>query len=207
MTQAVEDMGARRFARTLAELSRPLPDESVKQRVGWTDRAGRDHEVDYVEWHVVADILDRVAPDWSHAVRALVQVGGLVAVTAAITIDGVTREGIGTGEAIDEKGIKKAEHDALKRAAVKFGVARELYRKVEEFPGAAPAREQAPADPVARTLTDLVTPKQLGAIRAIANAAGINAEARALELFNCRPEELTKKAASTLIDELKGGRA
>ena len=192
------------FEEALAELSRPLPEEVVRQRVGWTDRHGREHEVDYVEWHVVADILDRVYPRWSHSVRNVTQIGGLVAVTASITIDGVTREGIGTGEAIDEKGIKKAEHDALKRAAVKFGIARELYRKDSDFGDASGASRND--DPVARTLTDLVTPKQLVAIRAIANASGVDAEKRSLELYNCRPEELTKRAASTLIDELKAGR-
>src|SRR5207237_513209 len=121
------------FRAILDELQGPLPEQLVKQRVGWTDRSGREHEVDYIEWHVVADILDRVTPEWSHAVRDIKQIGGLVAVTASITIRGVTREGIGTGEAIDEKGIKKAEHDALKRAAVKFGIARELYRKDADF--------------------------------------------------------------------------
>ena len=50
------------------------------------------------------------------------------------------------------------------------------------------------------------TPKQLVAIRAIANASGVDAEKRSLELYNCRPEELTKRAASSLIDELKAGR-
>lgn len=190
------------FAEVLAAFKRPLSDELVKQRVGWTDRQGREHEVDYVEWHVVADILDEVYPEWSHAVRGITQIGGLVAVTASITIGSVTREGIGTGEAVDEKGIKKAEHDALKRAAVKFGIARELYRKDGDFSDSSSRGD----DPVARTLTDLITPKQLVAIRAIANASGVDAEQRALELFNCRPEELTKRAASTLIDDLKQGR-
>jgi hypothetical protein len=195
------------FEEILARLKEPLPESVIKQRVGWTDRSGREHEVDYVEWHVVADILDDVVPDWSHSVRSLVQVGPFIAVTAAITIRGVTREGVGTGEAADEKGIKKAEHDALKRAAVKFGIARELYRK-DDFPesqhqAAAPLR---PENAVARTIAELVTPKQLVAIRAIANAAGVDAEKRSLELYNCRPEELSKRAASALIDELKGGR-
>jgi len=191
------------FASILARLKEPLPDSVVKQRVGWTDRSGREHEVDYVEWHVVADILDRVAPDWSHAVRNIVQIGPFVAVTASITIAGVTREGVGTGESSDEKGIKKAEHDALKRAAVKFGVARELYRKdeVESSPSVI-----TPEQAVARTIADLVTPKQLVAIRAIANATGTDAERRSMELYNCKPEELTKKAASALIDDLKANR-
>jgi hypothetical protein len=189
------------FASILSRLKEPLPEAVVKQRVGWTDRSGREHEVDYVEWHVVADILDDVAPDWSHAVRNIVQIGPLVAVTASITISGVTREGVGTGESSDEKGIKKAEHDALKRAAVKFGVARELYRKDDSSePFTATI---TPEQAVARTIADLVTPKQLVAIRAIANAMGTDAEKRSLELYNCKPEELTKKAASALIDDLK----
>ncbi|MFL6275573.1 MAG: Rad52/Rad22 family DNA repair protein [Blastocatellia bacterium] len=196
------------FAETLKELSHALSPELIRQRVGWTDRAGREHEVDYVEWHVVADLLDRICPDWSHEVISIKQIGDFVAVTASITIQGVTRQGVGTGSAYDEKGIKKAEHDALKRAAVKFGIARELYRKEEEAasqkkPNAALAQSQFPRDPVAKTMADLVTPKQLVAIRAIANAHGINAEAQCLEQLKCRPEELSRKAASTFIDYLK----
>ncbi|MEN3336207.1 MAG: hypothetical protein V7641_5572 [Blastocatellia bacterium] len=196
------------FAETLKELSHALSPELIRQRVGWTDRAGREHEVDYVEWHVVADLLDRICPNWSHEVISIKQIGDFVAVTASITIQGVTRQGVGTGSAYDEKGIKKAEHDALKRAAVKFGIARELYRKEEEAassknPNVATAQSQFPRDPVAKTMADLVTPKQLVAIRAIANAHGVNAEAQCLELLKCRPEELSRKAASVFIDYLK----
>jgi hypothetical protein len=196
------------FAETLKELSHALSPEMIRQRIGWTDRAGREHEVDYVEWHVVADLLDRICPNWSHEVISIKQIGDFVAVTASITIQGVTRQGVGTGSAYDEKGIKKAEHDALKRAAVKFGIARELYRKEEETasqkkPNAANAQSQFPRDPVAKTMADLVTPKQLVAIRAIANAHGVNAEAQCLELLRCRPEELSRKAASIFIDYLK----
>ena len=116
------------FSRLLKQLSQGIRKQDVKQREGWRDRGGHTHYVDYVEWHTVADLLDRLVPDWSHAVRGIVQIGDFVAATAAITINGVTREGVGTGPADSETGIKKAEHDALKRAAVKFGVARDLYR-------------------------------------------------------------------------------
>lgn len=190
--------------RVLAPLSAPLDAKIIKQRVGWTDRAGREHQVDYVEWHMVADILDATCPRWSHAVRNIIQIGPLVAVTASITIDGITREGIGTGEAHDEKGIKKAEHDALKRAAVKFGVARELYRDDDDDNGA--AKTITPEQAVARTIAELVTPKQLVAIRAISNAVGVDGEKRSMDLYNCTPAELTKKAASALIDDLKSTR-
>lgn len=197
------------FAETLRELSQAVSPELVKQRIGWRDRSGREHEVDYVEWHAVADLLDRICPDWSHQVNEIKQIGDFVAVTASITIQGVTRQGVGTGSAYDEKGIKKAEHDALKRAAVKFGVARELYRREEETAthrngdAAAHAHSQFPREPIAKTMADLVTPKQLVAIRAIANSQGVNAEAECMEVIKCKPEELSRRAASAFIDHLK----
>jgi hypothetical protein len=196
------------FAETLRELSQAVSPELIRQRVGWKDRAGREHEVDYVEWHVVADLLDRICPDWSHEVLNIKQIGDYVAITASITIQGVTRQGVGTGSAYEEKGIKKAEHDALKRAAVKFGIARELYRKEEEAVpqkngSAASGQQQFPRDPIAKTMADLVTPKQLVAIRAIANSQGVNAEAECMEALKCRPEELSRRAASAFIDHLK----
>src|SRR5205807_5973220 len=120
------------------------------------------------------DILDRVVPNWQHAVRNVTQIGDMVAVTAAITIDGVTREGVGTGTAESEMGIKKAEHDALKRAAVKFGIARELYQReseVIEKEGTAP-QSQFTRDPLGKSVADVVTPEQLGMIRALAREAG-----------------------------------
>jgi hypothetical protein len=197
------------FAETLKELSHAVSPELVKQRIGWRDHAGREHEVDYVQWHTVADLLDRICPDWSHQVHQIKQIGDFVAITASITIKGVTRQGVGTGSAYDEKGIKKAEHDALKRAAVKFGIARELYRKEEESAiqkngGSDNGTNQSfPRDPIAKTMADLVTPKQLVAIRAIANAQRVNAEAECLEVLKCRPEELSRRAASAFIDHLK----
>jgi hypothetical protein len=142
-------------------------------------------------------------------VHQIKQIGDFVAITASITIQGVTRQGVGTGSAYDEKGIKKAEHDALKRAAVKFGIARELYRREEEAApqksaGAANgAHPQFPREPIAKTMADLVTPKQLVAIRAIANSQSVNAESECLEVLKCRPEELSRRAASAFIDYLK----
>ncbi|MEW6128114.1 MAG: Rad52/Rad22 family DNA repair protein [Acidobacteriota bacterium] len=191
------------FEQLLKKLSQSVEPEMVKQRVGWRDRQGREHEVDYVEWHTVADLLDRICPDWSHEVVSIKQIGDLVAVTASLTIQGVTRQGIGTGTAYDETGIKKAEHDALKRAAVKFGIARELYRKEEEEIEATASKVSFPKEPIAKTMAELVTPRQLVAIRAIANSQKIDAEAECKELLNCKPEELSRRAASAMIDYLK----
>ena len=194
------------FVQTLRALRQPIDPKLIKQREGWRDPEGNIHMVEYVEWHTVADILDRVAPTWSHAVRSITQIGDMVAVVAAITIDGVTREGVGTGTAENETGIKKAEHDALKRAAIKFGIARELYQReseVIERVGAGPQPGDFPRDPFAKTIADLVTPKQIGMIRALAREAGIDADEECLAVLGCRVEELSKRAASSLIDHLK----
>jgi hypothetical protein len=192
------------FANLLRALRQPIDSRLIKSREGWTDRQGNTHWVEYIEWHTVADILDRVAPDWSHAVRNLTQIGDVVAVTASITIDGVTREGVGTGPADTETGIKKAEHDALKRAAVKFGIARDLYRResdvIDENNGIAPSVAR---DPRPKTLGDLVTPKQLWMIRNLGREIGCNVEQECQSLLQCNLEEISKRAASSFIDYLK----
>ncbi|MFL6208371.1 MAG: Rad52/Rad22 family DNA repair protein [Pyrinomonadaceae bacterium] len=195
------------FTNTLRTLRQPIDPRLVKSREGWRDRNGQVHTVEYVEWHTVADLLDRVAPTWAHNVRGIVQIGDMVAVTAAITIDGVTREGVGTGTADNETGIKKAEHDALKRAAIKFGIARDLYQResdVIERDGAGPQAGDLPRDPLAKSMADLVTPKQLGMIRALAREAHVDADEECQQTLRCRTEELSKKAASSFIDHLKG---
>lgn len=198
------------FTSTLKELRKNVDPELVKQREGWRDRNGNTHYVDYVEWHTVADILDENAPNWSHAVKDIRQIGEIFTVTVAITIDDVTREGIGTGVANSELGIKKAEHDALKRAAVKFGIARDLYKKESdtiEREGAIPVQTQydnsVPSNPIAKSLSDLVTAKQLGMIRAIAREIGVDPDEECNNLMQCKTDELSKKAASALIQHLQ----
>jgi hypothetical protein len=196
------------FTSTLKELRKNVDPNLIKQREGWRDRNGNTHYVDYVEWHTVADILDETAPNWSHSIRDIKQIGDIFTVTVAITIDGVTREGIGTGSAESELGIKKAEHDALKRAAVKFGIARDLYKKesdVIEREGAVPPQTDGgfPSNPIARSLSDLVTAKQLGMIRAIARETGIDADEECNNVMQCKTDELSKKAASSFIQHLQ----
>ncbi len=195
------------FTSTLKELRKNVDPELVKQREGWRDRNGNVHTVDYVEWHTVADILDETAPNWSHEVKDMRQIGDIFTVTVAITIDGITREGIGTGLAGSEMGIKKAEHDALKRAAVKFGIARELYKKesdtIEREGSAPPNNDGFPANPIAKSLSDLVTAKQLGMIRAISREIGIDADEESQNVMECKTDELSKRAASGFIQHLQ----
>ncbi|HXG67854.1 MAG TPA: Rad52/Rad22 family DNA repair protein [Blastocatellia bacterium] len=192
---------SREFAAILASLSEPLPENVIRRRVGWRDSNGAEHWVDYIDWHTAADALDRICPDWSHEIRDITVVGSLVAVTAAITIKGVTRCGIGVGSTFDEKGIKGAEHDALKRAAVKFGLARSLYSRGTSKPTA-----PAPTEVKAHDGPERVTDKQLAAIYAIAKAKSLDAQLESLALFRCEPEKLSRADASTLIDHLRNVR-
>jgi hypothetical protein len=196
------------FGSTLRELRKNVDPNLVRQREGWRDRNGNVQMVEYVEWHTVADILDETAANWDHTVKDIRQVGDIMTVTVAISIDGVTREGIGTGVAHSEMGIKKAEHDALKRAAVKFGIARDLYKR--EFDAIeregnvqASGYYEFPADPVAASLSDLVTAKQLGMIRAVSREIGVNADEECNSLVRCKTGELSKKAASAYIQHLQ----
>ncbi|MCI0524228.1 MAG: RAD52 family DNA repair protein [Acidobacteria bacterium] len=197
------------FSGLLKRLREGVSRKEIKQREGWRDRNGQTHYVEYVEWHTVADLLDRLVPDWSHRVRRIVQIGEFVAATAAITINGVTREGVGTGAADSETGIKKAEHDALKRAAVKFGVARDLYRD-EEKGGETSERvnnnrpqTSGAFDPIARTQGNLITPKQLSLIRTLAKRACLEPEVLCQETFHAGLGEISRKAASALIEHLQ----
>lgn len=195
------------FSSTLRELRKGVDPNLVRQRAGRRDRNGNMYMVEYVEWHTVADILDEHAPNWGHTVKDIRPIGDIVTVTVAITIDGITREGVGTGKIASETGIKKAEHDALKRAAVKFGIARELYKR--EFELADPEESGPAAEPrafddaVAKSLGDMITTKQLGMIRAIARDTHIDAELECLQMMHCRIDELSKRSASDLIDHLQ----
>jgi Rad52/22 family double-strand break repair protein len=191
------------FESILLVLSEPLPPNVLRQRIGWRDASGEERWVDYIEWYTAADILDRTCPDWSHEVRDITVIGDLVAVTAAITIKGITRCGVGVDSALDERGIKGAEHDALKRAAVKFGLARYLY-------GRGPAERKASSNQPNKQKVfregDQVTEKQLSAIYAIAKAKSLDAQLESHSLFRCEPEQLNRSAASELIDHLRNVR-
>ena len=85
------------FSTTLRELRKTVDPNLVRQRAGRRDRNGNVHMVEYVEWHTVADILDEHAPNWGHTVKDIRAIGDIITVTVAITIDGITREGVGTG--------------------------------------------------------------------------------------------------------------
>jgi len=199
------------FTNTLTELRKPVSRTVVKSRPGNKDRNGDRSQFNYVPWNEVANILDDTAPHWGHAIKQIQVIGDFVVITVAITIDGVTREGVGTGRSSDETGIKKAEHDALKRAAVKFGVARELYNKeilnLDSRPGSASQYNfdihTPPSNPKAVTAGDRLTEKQLRMVHSLCRDLDINPYDECDGHLKCNVDDLNKKAASWFISYLQ----
>jgi hypothetical protein len=60
-----------------------------------------------------------------------------------------------------------------------------------------------PREHTASSMSDLVTPKQLGLIRYLAREAGVDADLECGFVMKCKPEDLSKKSASQFIDHLK----
>jgi hypothetical protein len=58
-------------------------------------------------------------------------------------------------------------------------------------------------DPLAKSMSDLVTPKQLGMIRALASKVALDPDEECQSVFRCKTDELSKRAASSFIDHLQ----
>jgi hypothetical protein len=116
-------------------LSAPLPPGVISWRQDGrpVSRDGRHiaRFVAYIEANTVRERLDAVVPgEWDLTLELLPTVTGLdedanqgaCSFKARLQILGVIREDVGTG-----KDYKQAATDAFKRAAVRFGIAHELY--------------------------------------------------------------------------------
>lgn len=113
-----------------AQLTAPFAPEEVGWKVQATNRdRTRGLVVAYVDARTILDRLDEVVgPEgWQDAYEVLAdretERGRLVEVKCRLTVLGVTKEDVGEGDS-----LKAAFSDALKRAAVKFGIGRYLYR-------------------------------------------------------------------------------
>lgn len=200
----------REFKDTLSSLRKPLDEGLIKKRTGNRDKDGNVGQFDYIPWHEVANILDDTAPSWYHEIKSMQQIGNFVAVVVAITIENVTREGVGTGRADSETGIKKAEHDALKRAAVKFGVARQLYKKeflqMDSRSGGFTNDfdiNRPPTSPTSTGSNNAATDRQLGLISSMCSDLRIKADEECQGILKCKPQQLNKKSASWFISYLE----
>ncbi len=113
------------------QLAAPFPPQAVKFRPGATNRQ-RAMALPYVDSRAVQDRLDAVlgVAGWQDEYEVLAD--GSVKCTLAALIGGtwIRKVDVGSPSEQPDAGdrMKSAFSDALKRAAVKFGVGRYLYR-------------------------------------------------------------------------------
>ena len=121
-----------------------------------------------------------------------------------------------TGETVSiADDLKSAATDSLKRAARLLGVGLHLYDadqqrtqpKTQHRHQPQPRRGQLPVDNGRQQLNgDRVTQRQLTALYSMGRNLGLTSEqirARAVEMFQAQPEQLTRSEASSIISELQ----
>lgn len=212
-------LAAKYYAESLAAagVARILKFEARQQTAPKRERRGhppRDPQqlADYYTWTEVAEALDRVDPRWSQQILLAAPSGhNRVKVIVAITIGRVTKLGNGWGNALTPEGIKKAEDDAMKRAATQF---RPVRLELTNPGGGGPAGTSRSngnvtpitklrGSPVAKTRNTLITPKQLAAIRTMERHTGRPPDYFSYFIFGCATEALAKRCASALLTFLE----
>lgn len=187
-------------------LRKPFPAESI----GKLPKGGV--MLDYVGHAAVTDRLLTVDPEWSWEPFALGP-DGLPALDRSgnlwikLTVCGVTRIGVGDG-----KSAKECIGDAIRNAAMRFGVALDLWAKenLVEFAQAAQAHQAAPeSKPKAEKVGDLISNPQLAKIGALMGELGIKERDERLGYVAHivghgveSSKDLTKAEAHKVIDAL-----
>ncbi|MCA9958311.1 MAG: hypothetical protein KC443_04725 [Anaerolineales bacterium] len=130
-------------------LADPFPASEVQWKAQATSRdKTRALAVAYIDARNVMERLDSaVSPaNWSDSYR-VVEVDGRSSVECTLTVCGVSKTDVGTaGESADP--AKAAYSDALKRAAVKFGIGRYLYALPKQWVAYDEQRKQLAVTPV-----------------------------------------------------------
>lgn len=228
---------AKTAAETIAALSKAVQREHVKQKEAKSKKTGYVTKIDFIEWHTAVRLLNEICPDWNGRVTQIVSEAGRVAVVYEISIPCtdavVVRQAIGN-EDDDMEGygdpFSNAEAMAFKRAAAKFGVGLDLYRKdsqnaPQRAPQArtetVPVRQIDQLKPTFDTAPDegddfdripsgngsAASEKQVNAIYAIGKAvkhwSNQQVEDRCVEVFGVVPNQLTKQEASQFIKQLQ----
>jgi len=127
-------------------LRAPFPPEQI----GKLPATAKRPELDYCGHAAVTDRLNKEAPDWSYSISPVVVRGTItgegrdrrfvpdetglphvMAVFGTMTVGGVTRQEVGDVESFTTYGdeLKKAISDFIRRGAMRFGVALDLWSK------------------------------------------------------------------------------
>jgi len=128
-----------------AKLREPFPPE----KIGKLPKGGK--QLDFVGHAWVTDRLLQVDPEWTFSVTSTYERGKWTVMWIELRVAGVTRPGVGIAPTSFEDCEKLLVSDALKNAAMRFGVALDLWGKEEHHPtknvgdpGSPPTRQQAP---------------------------------------------------------------
>lgn len=198
----------------LAVLTTRLPKPVIKTRkVNW----GRGF-VEYIEWTFIPKLLNSAIglDAWEYRVKDVQVHQKAVSCTGSLTILGITRENVGVCDIAGgnlDMAIKGAASDAIKRCAVLFGVALELYEKESDDE----PQDGRPADfskgsvsgrgPGPAAATQPPTEKQLDMLASVVRDKGM--DLRDLEEehqwgldFDQPDLGISKKRCSEIIDEI-----
>lgn len=190
------------------ENAKALRDPFPPSAIGKLPKGGV--QLDYVGHAATTDRLLMVDPEWTWEPVAFDE-NGLPAFQGKnlwirLTVCGVTRYGVGDGSS-----VKECIGDAIRNAAMRFGVALDLWSKEEleqsghedREPELQPQRQQQASAPGA------ISPAQLGKIGALMGDLGIRDRDSALAYVAdvigravASRNELTKAEASSLIEAL-----
>ncbi len=135
------------------EIKRQLATPFHSYYVGWKAQATskdktRAMAVAYIDARTVMDRLDQVVGpgNWSDTYRLISAGDGEFAIECTLALFGVPKSDVGIAEEEDDGSSasisKSAYSDALKRAAVKWGIGRYLYRIPKQWVGYDAARKQ-----------------------------------------------------------------
>ena len=176
------------------KLNAPTPKDAIKTRPG----KGKSGALRYVDARYVMERLDdAVGPfGWTDQYRETE--GGTVC-TISITLDGevwVPKSDVGTPSNIE--GVKGRFSDAFKRAAVKWGIGRDLY----EDETVEPAKPEQPAEPKQEVVGGAgLSQKQKGLLFARWKEAGITGDQRKAFMFFVCGKHSTKEMDSADMDK------
>lgn len=196
----------REIQEIINDLSKPIADRHLKHR----QQGGVD--ITFIEWHTAVKYLDLYAPGWCYRVNKIHTDSSRIYVVCEITIPAaeglITREATGSEELNTNSfgdPSSNAESMALKRAAAKFGLGLYLYEKTGQTSSGGYSQPSVGevSNPIAKSLSELITAKQLGMVRAIAREAGVDPDEECQSVFKCRTDGISRKAASAFIQHLQ----
>ena len=105
-----------------------LDTEKLQWRPGNATHDGSNVKaIPYIDARQAMDELDKRFPSWQFNWEMVYHDTEVIVVKGKLTINGVTREDVGSVENVGADSYKAAVSDALKRAAVQCGIFREVY--------------------------------------------------------------------------------